>query len=80
MKSEPQPLTAAQIVDIVGPLDDAVLLEILQSGATAAEVLEAFTWVNANDQIATETEHGPRGAVLRVCEILARQEPESDER
>ena len=80
MKTEPQPLTASQIVDIVGPLDDAVLLEILQSGATAAEVLEAFTWVNANDQIATETEHGPRGAVLRVCEILARQEPEPDER
>ncbi|HEV2188947.1 MAG TPA: hypothetical protein VGR70_17190 [Stellaceae bacterium] len=80
MKTETQLPTMSEIVGIVGPLDDSVLLEILQSGATAAEVLEAFTWVNANDQIATETEHGPRGAVLRVCEILERQQPEPDER
>ena len=47
-----------EIVEIVGPLDDAVvLLEIQQSRATAAEVLEANVWVNANDQIGTETEH-----------------------
>ena len=80
MKTGSLPLTASQIVEICGPLDDAVLLEILQSGATAAEVLEAFTWLNANDQVGTETDHGPRGATLRVCEILARQEPEADER
>ena len=80
MENTTQPLTTSQIVEIVGPLYDAVLLEILQSGATASEVLEAFTWVNATDQIGTEIEHGPRGAVLRVCEILERQDLEPDER
>ena len=80
MNTETQLPTMSEIVEIVGPLVDAVLQEILQSGATAAEVLEAFTWVCANDQIATEIEHGPRGAVLRVCEILERQQPEPDER
>jgi 3-deoxy-D-manno-octulosonate 8-phosphate phosphatase KdsC-like HAD superfamily phosphatase len=80
MKPRIQSATQQEIIDIVGSLDDAVLLEILQSGATAAEVLEAFTWVSANDQIGTETEHGPRGAVLRVCEILLQEEPEPDER
>jgi hypothetical protein len=80
MKSGTQPATMPEIVGIVGPLDNAVLLQILQSGATAAEVLEAFTWVNADDQIGTETEHGPRGTVLRVRDILEREKPESDER
>jgi hypothetical protein len=80
MNTKTQPPTMSEIVEIVGPLDDAVLQEILQSGATAAEVLEAFTWVSADDQIGTETEHGPRGAVLRVCEILERQQAEPDER
>lgn len=80
MSTGTQPATMPEIVEIVGPLDDLILLEIQQSGATAAEVLEAFTWVNANDQIGTETEHGPRGAVLRVCEILEREEPEPDQR
>jgi 3-deoxy-D-manno-octulosonate 8-phosphate phosphatase KdsC-like HAD superfamily phosphatase len=80
MKSGTQPATEPEIIEIVGSLDDSVLLEILRTGATSAEVLEALTWVDANDQIATETEHGPRGAVLRVCEILQREEPEPDER
>ena len=80
METQPHPATASEIVEILGPLDDAVLLEIQRSGATAADVLEAFTWINADDQIATETEHGPRGAALRVYEILEREEPQPDER
>jgi len=80
METQPHPATASEIVEILGPLDDAVLLEIQRSAATAAEVLEAFTWINADDQIATETEHGPRGAALRVCEILEREEPQPNER
>jgi hypothetical protein len=47
-----------------------VLLDILQSGATAAEVLEALTWASAVDQIATETETdrtAPSFAFARSC-------------
>jgi hypothetical protein len=72
--------TAEEIVKIVGPLDDAVLMRIIETGATAAEVLEAFTWTTADDQIGTELERGPRGVVAQVYEILRREEPEPDER
>ena len=72
--------TTAEIIEIVGPLDDAVLMRIVETEATAAEVLEAFTWTTADDQIGTELEHRPRGAVARVYEILKREEPEADER
>lgn len=61
-------------------LEDGVLLEILEAGPTAAEVLEAFTWAKADDQIGTELERGPRGAVTRVYDILKMDEPEPDER
>ena len=44
---------AAEIIEIVGPLDDAVLMRIVETGATPAEVLEAFTWATADDQIGT---------------------------
>jgi hypothetical protein len=80
MKKSKRSATAAEIVKIVGPLDDAVVLEILDTGATAAEVLEAFTWANADDQIGTELGHGPHGTVVRVYEILRREEPEEAER
>ena len=72
--------TAADIARILGPVEDELVVEILETGATAAEVLEAFTWINADDQIGTELERGPRGAVNRVYEILKRDEPEENER
>ena len=58
----------------------SVLMRIVETEATLAEVLEAFTWATADDQIGTELERGPRGGVTRVYEILTREEPEPDER
>ena len=75
-----QPATAAEIIEIVGPLEDAVLMRIVETAATPSEVLEAFTWVTADDQIGTELEHRPRGAVAQVFDILKREELEPDER
>ena len=80
MKTQAQPATASEILEIVGPLDDAVLAAIVATDASAGQVLEALTWLTADDQIATDTEHGPRGPVLRVYEILQREEPQPDER
>jgi hypothetical protein len=74
------PATAEEVLEIVGPLDDSVLMRIVETEATPAEVLEAFTWVTADDQIGTEVERRPRGAVARVYGILKREEPEPDER
>jgi hypothetical protein len=74
-----RPASAREIIEIVGPLDDGVVMRILETGATQAEVLEAFTWANANDQIGTELERGPRGAVTRVYDILKLEEPEPDQ-
>ena len=71
---------AAEIIEIVGPRDDAVLMRIVETEATPAEVLEAFTWATADDQIGTELDHRPRGVVARVYDILRREEPEPDER
>ena len=80
MKQIAKPATAAEIIEIVGPLDDAILMRIVDTEATPAEVLEAFTWTTADDQIGTELGHRPRGAVARVYEILKREEAEPDER
>ena len=48
-------------------------MRIVATEATAAEVLEAFTWAVADDQIGTELEQAPRGAVARVYEILKQE-------
>ena len=80
MKQMTRSATAAEIKEIVGPLDDAVLMRIMETAATPGEVLEAFTWATADDQIGTELEHRPRGVVARVYDILKREESEPDDR
>ena len=80
MSQTSPPATAQEVLGIVGPLDDSVLMRIVETEATPAEVLETFTWATADDQIGTELERGPRGAVTRVYEILKREEREPDER
>ena len=74
-----RPATAAEIVAICGHLDDDFIAAIAATGATAAEVLEAFTWYSADDQIGTELQRSQRGNVRAVYEILMRDEPDPDE-
>jgi hypothetical protein len=71
--------TAAEIREIVGSLDDVVVMRIIETGATPAEVLEAFTWATADDQIGTELDRGPRGVVAEVYDILKLEEPEPED-
>jgi hypothetical protein len=79
MKELPRPATASEIVEILGRVEDDLVTRILATGASAAEVLEAFTWANADDQIGTELERRPRGAAAQVYEVLKAEEPEPEE-
>jgi len=71
--------TTAEIVAILGRIDDGLLMRILETGASAAEILEAYTWASANDQIGTDLAHRPRGPAAQVLGILEREEAEADE-
>ena len=79
MSAVVQAATASEIVAICGHLDDGVITRILATGATRDEVLEAFTWFSADDQIGTELQRGKQGAVGAVYDILMREEPDPDE-
>ena len=79
MSAVAQAATASEIIAICGHLDDGVIARILATGATAAEVLEAFTWFSADDQIGTELQRSQRGVVGAVYEILTEEEPDPDE-
>jgi hypothetical protein len=74
-----RPVTASEVVRLVGPLEDAVVARIIDTGATAAEVLEAFTWLTADDDLGTELERTRTGRVAQVYDILAPEFHEADE-
>ena len=73
------PATAGEVTRIIGPLDDELIIRVVATGATAAEVLEAFTWLNA-DNLGTELERTKTGRVGQVYEILAQEWPDEDDR
>lgn len=56
-------VTAAEIRAILGHVDEVLLVEITRTGATAADVLEAFTRL--------EGEAARRGASDTVCAVMA---------
>jgi len=74
-------LTREDIVAIVGELDDLRIAEILATGATAAELTEAFGWLSRNGEMGEALQHSLSGTVARLYEILRQDEPPAaDER
>jgi 4a-hydroxytetrahydrobiopterin dehydratase len=69
---------ASEIARIVGPLPDSVIAAVLETGATASEVLEAYAWLTADDQLGEELQRQPNGRVAQVYDILAAEEPEDE--
>jgi len=64
-------ITAQEIHDIVGPLDDAVVAAILATGATAEDVYEAYAWLTSDDRLGEELQHSCQGRAAIVCDLLA---------
>lgn len=76
-----EPATGSEIREILGPADDAVIAAILGLEATRNEVMEAYAWLSADDQMRRErhrTLHGKAAQVWRILE--AELPPSGDER
>ena len=81
--THPPARTAAnpdEIRKIVGDIEDAIVTNIMRTGATESEVLEAFLWTTSDEELGNEVERLPHGTVGAVYEILKAQEPDPDER
>ncbi|MFN6999307.1 hypothetical protein [Elioraea tepidiphila] len=75
-----QAASAAEIRAILGPIDETLLIEIQRTGASAAEVLEAFTRLEEDDAVGKVVRRPATAAVVEVMAILdaARPGPERD--
>lgn len=71
--------TASEIREIVGPMEDEVIAQILDIGPTSAEVLDAYTWLRADDRQQIKLERELHGKAARVLEILEQEESDGDD-
>jgi hypothetical protein len=60
---------------MVGDVDEAVIMRILETGAAAAQVQQAVQWFRGAGGLEGEPGHEPHGAVRAVYEILEAEEP-----
>ena len=74
------PLNYEDVKSIVGPMDADMIARIIATGATAADVLEAFTWFNAEEALGPDPRHHASGAVARVYGILAAAQEDDEDR
>jgi hypothetical protein len=67
-------LAAQAVRHITGPMDEGRILEIIKTGATEAELVEALEWLHADDAIGKQVKHQPSARVSELREILARHD------
>lgn len=64
-------ITSHDVHRIVGALEDDVMAQVLATGATLDELMEARQWLTAPDVVQSEAQHQMRGRVAQLYEILS---------
>jgi hypothetical protein len=75
-QTKPAPLSAEEIREIVGRLSDDRIAAIQATKATAAEVVEAFTWLSSDEYAGGRHQPPVTGVVAEVYDILKPELPE----
>ncbi len=70
------PLTASEVEAVLGPTDEAMIAQIIATGATLADLAEAWAWINNDEALINEGRPLPTGKVAELCALL--DEPEED--
>lgn len=67
-------LTAETVQKIAGQLDDGRIIEVLKTGASEAELVEALEWLHGDDAMAKQRHHSPDSRVALLRDILGRDD------
>ena len=63
-------LTAQDVKDIAGDLDDAKIAAILATGANAEQLEEAMAWASGESDVMGDLERPLTGAIAQLYDIL----------
>jgi hypothetical protein len=68
-------MTYDDIVAVLGPVDQDLAAELIATGASVAELREAFNWLNNDEALMGEGRPLPGTRIAALIEML---EPEED--
>jgi uncharacterized membrane protein YkvA (DUF1232 family) len=72
-------LTRKDVIATLGPLDDAVVAEIIATGATREELAQAHAWLANDEALINSGMPMPTGRMADIIDIVAAQEQEEEE-
>jgi hypothetical protein len=73
------PLNRAEIIRVLGEVDDVIIAQIVASGATAEELAEAQAWMSNDEPLLNSGKPLPAGRVGHLANLLAKLEEERAE-
>ncbi|WP_408914178.1 hypothetical protein [Brucella pseudogrignonensis] len=59
-----------EIIAVLGSTDEVLAAELTATGASAAELAEAWAWLNADEALVNEGRRPPSGRVADLIDIL----------
>lgn len=73
------PITREAIHRVLGPVDDDLAAQLLATGASEEELLEAWAWVSSDEALVNEQRPFPTGRAAEVAELLSALQADMDE-
>jgi hypothetical protein len=71
-------ITREDIIRTIGEIDDAVIAEIIGTGATTEELAEAQAWIDNDEALMNTGRPLPKARVGELVEILSEVEASED--
>ncbi|MXN53215.1 hypothetical protein GR158_19110 [Shinella sp. AETb1-6] len=71
-------MTSDDVITILGPVDETLVADVIATGATQAELSEAFAWVNNDEALIGEGRPLPSGRVATLVGLLVSDEDEPE--
>ena len=73
-------ITRDEIRRVLGPVDDTLAADIVNTGANEQELAEAWAWVNSDEALINDGRPLPGGRVAELVALLVADEEEEEDR
>ena len=71
-------MNSDDVIAILGSVDETLLAEVIATGATQAELAEAFAWTNNDEALIGDGRPLPAGRVAALVDLLTADEAEPE--
>ncbi|MBW9052867.1 hypothetical protein [Rhizobium mesosinicum] len=69
-------MTSDDVIAVLGPVDKTLVAEVIATGATQAELAEAFAWASNDEALIGEGRRLATGRVAALVDLLTSDEEE----